>query len=141
MEVEESINTRDIKEIKNEINQNVDDSISSIIKNMKTIFESIKFNENQDLEETNILSTLSSTEIISNKINVLFNNVISMKADFLKRNDFHQEYEKDYKNSDKIIKNLNLKINFLQDKSKTISLFLKEIKAKKNYIYSQSFNQ
>ena len=138
--MEESINTKDIKEIKNEINQNVDESISSIMKNMKTIFESIKFNESQELEETNILSTLSSTEIISNKINVLFNNVISMKADFLKRNDFPQENEKDYKNSDKMIKNMNSKINFLQDKSKTISLFLKDLKAKKNYLNSQSFN-
>ena len=86
-------NSTNIIQTKHDLNLRIDEAVYSITKHLSTIFDSIKFNENQELEETNNLQLMSSTEMVSNKLNNLFNIVNEMKADFLKKSEVQFDQE------------------------------------------------
>jgi len=139
--MENNNNNIDVTEYKHQINLNIDSSINSIIKHTNIIFESIKFNENQELEETNNLQILSSTEIVSNKMTNLLKIINLMKADLLKKSDFNYESKKeiDKLNTDNI-NNFYKRLDLLQELQNNMSFSLKDYKSKKSYIYSMNYN-
>jgi len=134
-------NNVDIAEYKHQINIDIDSSTNSIIKHINIIFESIKFNENQELEETNNLQILSSIEMIGDKMNNLLKINNLMKADLLKKSEFNHEIKKeiDKSNSDNI-STYYKRIELLQDLHNNMSSALKDFKSRKNYLYSMSYN-
>lgn len=131
----------DITQYKHQINLDIDETISSILKHMMVIFESIKFNESQELEETNNLLVLSSTEMVCNKINNLMKIVNLMKADYLKKSEYnYDEEKKNHKQNSLHLGSINKKIEDLQEIHNNISHTIKELKNKKTYSYSLNYN-
>lgn len=133
--------TDDISEYKHQINLDIEASINSIIKHTNIIFESIKFNETQELEETNNLQILSSTQMIGNKMNNLLKTINLMKADFLKKSEFNYESKKEIdKANSESLNNIYKRIDLLQDLHNNMSISLKDFKSRKNYMYCMSYN-
>ena len=129
---------------KEEIHKKIDNTMASIVKNMENTFESINFNDNQLLEETNNLELLVSCEAISNNLEDLLKIVYDMKVDFLKKNEYKsqqkKELQKELQNLLLLPNGINSKINVLQENYNFINSLLREMKNNKYYKYSLNFN-
>ncbi len=77
---------------KEETHKKIDDTFNHIVKFMGNIFEKIKFNDVQILEETNNLEILTSTEALSNRLEEMNKIVNELKVEFLKKSS--SDYEK-----------------------------------------------
>jgi hypothetical protein len=136
-----STNINDNKLKREEIHRKIDNTVSSIVKNMENTFESINFNDNQILEESNNLELFVSNEAISNNLEELLKIVYDMKVDFLKKNEFKASLKKDLqKEIGGMMQANNTKIYILQENYNFINSLLREMKNNKYYKYSLNFN-
>ena len=122
---------------KDEIHKKIDDNINNIVKHMGNIFESIRFNDQQLIEEANSLEVLSSTESVAQRLQELVRIVYDIKVDFLKKNENKKKINKDASNLAGMINN---KVIQLQECYNFINSQLKEMKNNKYYKYSLNFN-
>jgi hypothetical protein len=130
-----------IKIKREETHKKIDDTFNSIIKNIGNIFEKIKFNDVQVVEETNNLEIITSIESISARLNDLEKVVYDMKVEYLKKSDYDNKTRKN--NSSDLYKShveYNKKLLQLQEIYNFIITTLKENKLNKFYRYSLNFN-
>jgi hypothetical protein len=133
--------TDPIKLKREETHKKIDDTFNLMIKNMGNIFEKIKFNDVQVVEETNNLEIITSVDSISARLNDLVNVVYDMKLEHLKKTEYDNMLKK--KNSNDLYKingDLNKKIIQLQEFHNFINTNLKENKQNKFYRYSMNYN-
>lgn len=133
--------TDPIKLKREETHKKIDDTFNLMIKNMGNIFEKIKFNDIQVVEETNNLEIITSVDSISARLNDLVNVVYDMKLEHLKKTDYDNMLKK--KNSNDLYKingDLNKKLIQLQEFHNFINTNLKENKQNKFYRYSMNYN-
>jgi hypothetical protein len=137
-----NIQTSDSNYKKDEINKKIDDSFYSILKNLGVLFESVKFNDTQLLEEANNLDILSSTETISNRLSDLVKIVYEMKVDYMKRNEYDQNKRKEVRKKieSSITQTINPKLTQLQDLFNHTNSLIKESRHNKYYKYSFNYN-
>ena len=130
-----------IKLKREETHKKIDDTFNIIIKNIGNIFEKIKFNDVQVVEETNNLEIITSIESISARLNDLEKVVYDMKVEYLKKSDYDNKTRKN--NSSDLYKSLvdyNKKLLQLQEIYNFIITTLKENKHNKFYRYSLNYN-
>ena len=130
-----------IKLKKDELHKKIDDTFSNIIKNVDNIFDKIKFNETQLIEETSNLEILTSTESFASKLNDLVKVVYEMKVEYLKKSEY--DYPSRKNNSYDLNKNVAefiKKMIQLQEMYNFINSILKENKQNKYYKYSLNYD-
>ena len=133
--------TDPIKLKREETHKKIYDTFNLMIKNMGNIFEKIKFNDVQVVEETNNLEILTSVDSISARLNDLVNVVYDMKLEHLKKTEYDNMLKK--KNSADLYKingDFNKKLIQLQEFHNFINTNLKENKQNKFYRYSMNYN-
>ncbi len=126
---------------KEEIHKKVDDSVTNIIKHMGNIFDKMKFNDEQILEDTNNLEILSSTEAIANKLDELSKIVCEIKVDYLKKTEFEYMAKKQKQKDIYGLTNfINVRLNQLIENHNYVNSLLRENKMHKYYKYSLNFS-
>jgi hypothetical protein len=133
--------TDPIKLKREETHKKIDDTFNLMIKHMGNIFEKLKFNDVQVVEETNNLEILTSVDSISARLNDLVNVVYDMKLEHLKKTEYDNMLKK--KNSSdlyRITGEFNKKLIQLQEIHNFINTSLKENKQNKFYRYSMNYN-
>jgi hypothetical protein len=133
--------TDPIKLKREETHKKIDDTFNLMIKHMGNIFEKLKFNDVQVVEETNNLEILTSVDSISARLNDLVNVVYDMKLEHLKKTEYDNMLKKK-NNSDlyRITAEFNKKLIQLQEIHNFINTSLKENKQNKFYRYSMNYN-
>jgi hypothetical protein len=125
---------------KDELHRKVDESITSIIKNIGNVVENMKFNDTQLLEETNNLELSTSVDQIDLRLIDLLKIVNEMKVEHLRKKEyFPDRAEKISKTVSDDIKKIGSKIIILQENYNYTSMLLKEWKSSKFYKYAQSY--
>lgn len=129
-----------IKIKKDDIHKKVDDSVINIVKHMGNIFEKIKFNQEQLVEDTNNLEIISSTETIANKLQELSNIVCEMKVDYLKKTEFENLAKKQKQKDIMGLSNfINVRLNQLIENHNFLNTLIRDNKMHKYYKYSLNF--
>lgn len=125
---------------KDEIHKKVDDSVTNIVKHMGNIFDKIKFNEEQIVEDTNNLEILSSTEAIADKLDELSKMVCEMKVDYLKKTEFENMAKKQKQRDINGLTNfINIRLNQLIENHNFVNSLIRENKMHKYYKYSLNY--
>jgi hypothetical protein len=126
---------------KDEIHKKIDDCFNIITKGMDSIFDKIKLNEIQVVEDVNNLEVLTSAESISARLVDLTRIVYDMKVELLKRAEYDKNKKKvlhsEVTNLNGLIKK---RLNQFQENYNFINSLLKENKNNKYYKYSLNFN-
>jgi hypothetical protein len=126
---------------KDELHRRVDDSITNIVKNIGNIFDKIKFNEVQIVEETNNLELLSSMEAISNRLKEMSTILVEMKSDHLKFVEYENTYKKNKQKDIVALTNfINQRLTQLQESYNQVNYLLRENKTNKFYKYSLNYS-
>jgi len=135
------MNTEKIHLKKDEIHKKIDDSFNIILKGMDSIFNKIKFNEEQIVEDANNLEILTSTDLISSNLIELVNLVNDMKVELLKKNDYNYNTKKQITNEvNKSISDIKNKLLLLQENYNYIVLHAKECKSNKFFKQSLTYD-
>jgi hypothetical protein len=131
----------DLKQKKDDLHKKIDDNITNILKHLGNIFEAVKFNEHQYIEDSNNLELATNSEGITHRLNELLKVIYDMKADCLKRSEYNQLQRKEQTETMKgMIKDLNIRFNMLQENYNYINIIIKEMKLSKFYRYSLNYN-
>jgi hypothetical protein len=126
---------------KDELHKKVDDDITHIIKHLSNIFDNIKFNDTQFIEETNNLELQSSCESIINRMEDMLGMVYELKADYLKKTEYDLSSKKELQAQHKnIMKDLGKNMAVLQENYNHISSTIRDMKSNKYYKYSLNYN-
>lgn len=126
------VNTPSITE-KRDFHITIDNSFNHILRSLEFIFEAIKYNEVQYLEEANDLELATSVLTISNELNYLLKLINDMKAKFIKSYEPKKMNKQRQKDLNKDKQDITIRLNLLQELHNEMNNNLKEWKSTKTW--------
>lgn len=79
-------------EIKSQLHRQVDGAVNSILKSLRSVFDALKIEDKNDIEETNNLQISSNTNNISNELSRLLEITQKLKIQDLKTINLRDNY-------------------------------------------------
>lgn len=116
----------------------IDNSFNHILRSLEFIFEGIKYNEVQYLEEANDLELSTSILTISNELNYLLKLINDMKGKFIKSYEPKKMNKQRQKDLNKDKQDILIRLNLLQELHNEMNHNLKEWKLTKAWKISAS---